>query len=105
MGQVHRSMGRLAPASPDLRSEPWIVAKMAASTLGHEHLDWLDLVSNYDNIRSLMERSLNGFDNYNERVLVNPMVLLFQILQRTANPSAPKAVSLNLLHMPCQMSK
>ena len=68
MGQVHRSMGRLPPASPDLRSEPWIVARMAAATLGHKHLDWLDLVSNYDKIRSLMERSLNGFDNYNERV-------------------------------------
>jgi anaerobic selenocysteine-containing dehydrogenase len=41
---------------------------MATATLGHKHLNWLDLISNYDNIRSLMERSLNGFDNYNERV-------------------------------------
>ena len=68
MGQVHRSMGRLPPASPDLRSEPWIVAQMAAATLGDEHLDWLNLVSNYDNIRTLMEQSLAGFEKYNERV-------------------------------------
>lgn len=68
MGQVHRSQGGLPPASPDLRSEPWIVAHLAAATLGDHHLNWLDLVSDYDNIRSLMERSLAGFDDYNERV-------------------------------------
>ena len=68
MGQVHRSQGRLTPPSNDLRSEPWIVAQMAQATLGTEHLDWLQLASNYDHIRTLMERSLSGFEDYNERV-------------------------------------
>ena len=68
MGQVHRSQGKLPPASPDLRSEPWIVAQLASATLGDQHLNWLDLAGDYDKIRSLMERSLHGFEQYNERV-------------------------------------
>ena len=34
MGQVQRSRGALPPASPHLRSESWIVAKLADATLG-----------------------------------------------------------------------
>ena len=68
MGQVHRSIGGLAPASTDLRSEPWIVARMAEATLGQQPLPWNELVENYDEIRSLMERSLNGFEDYNVKV-------------------------------------
>ena len=68
MGIVHRSTGGLTPASPDLRSEPWIVSQLAHATVGEEHLDWRKLAKNYDQIRDLMERSLNGFDDYNVRV-------------------------------------
>ena len=68
MGIVHRSTGGLNPASGKLRSEPWIVAQLAQATLGDETLPWRHLVENYDRIRDLMEASLNGFDNYNERV-------------------------------------
>ncbi|MEC7058644.1 MAG: FdhF/YdeP family oxidoreductase [Candidatus Thermoplasmatota archaeon] len=68
MGQVQRSRGALPPASPHLRSESWIVAKLAEATLGGEHLDWSHLVEDYDRIRTLMERSLHGFDDYNVRV-------------------------------------
>jgi molybdopterin-dependent oxidoreductase alpha subunit len=68
MGQVHRSIGGLVPASTDLRSEPWIVARMAEATLGQQPLPWNELVENYDEIRSLMERSLNGFEDYNVKV-------------------------------------
>lgn len=68
MGTVHRSTGGLPPASPDLRSEPSIVASIAEMTLGTSHLDWSVLVEDYDRIRDLMEASLDGFDNYNERV-------------------------------------
>ena len=67
MGIVHRSQGGLKPASGHLRSEPWIVAQLA-SKCELEQLDWISLVSNYDNIRDLMSKSLNGFDDYNNRV-------------------------------------
>ena len=67
MGVVHKSEGKLKPASSTLMSEPSIV-----SELGHRlspgHLSWRTLSSNYDLIRDLMANSLNGFENYNERV-------------------------------------
>tara|TARA_B100000900_G_scaffold251218_1_gene214019 strand:- start:1255 stop:3546 length:2292 start_codon:yes stop_codon:yes gene_type:complete len=68
MGQVHRSRGGLPPASHDLKSEPWIVARMAEATLGNQPLEWMNLVDDYDHIRSLMEKSLAGFADYNVRV-------------------------------------
>lgn len=68
MGVVHRSKGALDPASTDLRSEPWIVANLAHATMGNTPLEWLTLAEDYDRIRSLMERSLVGFDDYNTRV-------------------------------------
>ena len=68
MGTVHRSTGGLQPASADLRSEPSIIASIAEMTLGAAHLEWSSLVEDYDRIRDLMEASLKGFENYNERV-------------------------------------
>lgn len=68
MGQVHRSRGGLAPCSPALRSESWIVAHLAHQTLGNKHLNWLELVNDYDAIRDLMAISLVGFEDYNKRV-------------------------------------
>lgn len=68
MGQVHRSRGGLAPCSPALRSESWIVAHLAHQTLGNKHLNWLELVNDYDAIRDLMAISLVGFEDYNQRV-------------------------------------
>ena len=67
MGIVHTSNGSLKPVSSNLRSEPWIVASLADATLDDER-DWMKLVENYDNIRTLMSKALFGFDNYNERV-------------------------------------
>ena len=68
MGIVHRSQGTLQPASRMLRSEPWIVTRLAEATLGDGHLPWSELASNYDGIRDLMEASLSGFTDYNQRV-------------------------------------
>ena len=68
MGVVHRSEGKLKPASKDIRSEPWIVAELAHSTVGEQHLQWKHLVEDYDRVRDLMEGSLSGFDDYNTRV-------------------------------------
>ena len=67
MGVVHRSNGGLKPASKHLRSEPWIVTSLATAALDDER-DWMELSSNYDQIREIMSKALAGFDNYNERV-------------------------------------
>ena len=70
MSMVHASAGRLRPASPQLRSEPAIVAGMAAATLDHSKVDWNGLVADYDRIRDLIERTIPSFDGYNERIRV-----------------------------------
>ena len=68
MSMVHASAGKLQPASPALLSEPAIVAGMAQATLTDSKVDWLELVSDYDLIRDLIEKTLPGFENYNERI-------------------------------------
>ncbi len=68
MSIVHASRGTLAPISPHLLSEPEIVARTAAVTLGsRSKTDWLRLISNYDLIRERIERVIPGFENFNER--------------------------------------
>jgi len=70
MSMVHASAGRLRPASAQLRSEPAIVAGMAAAALPMSKVDWLGLVEDYDRIRTLIERTIPGFDDYNARIRV-----------------------------------
>jgi molybdopterin-dependent oxidoreductase alpha subunit len=68
MGVVHSSKGVLEPISEHLLSEPAIVAGIAKATLTNENLDWDKLVANYDNIRDLIEKTIVGFEKYNQRV-------------------------------------
>ncbi len=69
MGVVQTSRGRLTPASEHLLSEPMIVARLAAATLGaRSSVDWLALTADYDRIRACIERVLPGFADYNRRV-------------------------------------
>lgn len=68
MSMVHASSGKLKPGSPQLRSEPAIVAAMAMATLSESKVDWLALVADYDRIRDLIEQTIPGFDNYNQRI-------------------------------------
>jgi molybdopterin-dependent oxidoreductase alpha subunit len=68
MGIVHQSNGGLEPASTHLKSEPAIVAELATATLKHSKVDWMDLIEDYDRIRDVIEKTIPGFDNYNERV-------------------------------------
>ena len=65
MGVVHASRGRLAPASPMLRSEPAIVAGIAGATLG---VDWSGYVDDYDTIRERIARVIPGFERMNARI-------------------------------------
>ena len=70
MGFVHDSKGILSPPSDTLLSEPAIVAAMAKVTLdGNKfQVNWDTLISDYNNIRDLIEQTIEGFDNYNLRV-------------------------------------
>lgn len=69
MSVVHQSQGQLDPASPHLLSEPEIVARTAAATLGDRScVDWRWLVEDYDRVRDLIERVVPGFHDFNQRV-------------------------------------
>jgi molybdopterin-dependent oxidoreductase alpha subunit len=69
MGVVHSSQGILPPCSEDLMSEPAIVAHLAKATLGSQSkVDWEKMIANYDEIREAIEKTIPGFDDYNQRV-------------------------------------
>lgn len=68
MGIVHASKGTLQPPSKFVESEPVIVANIAKATLKNSKVDWDFLVSDYNNIRDLIEKTIIGFDNYNEKI-------------------------------------
>ena len=68
MGVVHSSRGQLPPISNQVRSEPAIVAWIAHELfLGKTQADWKLLANNYDVIRNHIEKTIPGFDNFNER--------------------------------------
>ena len=68
-GVVQMSKGILKPISDDLLSEPVIVCRLAKATLGSKSvIDWDKYEKNYDAIRDDIEKVVNGFDNYNEKV-------------------------------------
>jgi len=69
MGVVHASRGTLEPASEHLLSEPAIVARLATATLKNRGtFDFESSIGDYDRIRERIERVIEGFENYNERV-------------------------------------
>ncbi|MBL7858549.1 MAG: FdhF/YdeP family oxidoreductase [Cyclobacteriaceae bacterium] len=68
-GVVHASRGSKKPVSEHLWSEPKIVAALAKAVLrGKDGVDWDKLISNYDAIRDLIEKTIPGFEQYNQRV-------------------------------------
>jgi molybdopterin-dependent oxidoreductase alpha subunit len=70
MSMVHASQGKLPPASPQLLSEPAIVARMAAATLPNSKVDWLYLVEDYARIRDAIEAVFPDFRDYNARIKI-----------------------------------
>ena len=69
MGIVHMSKGKLTPSSPELLSEPDIIARMAEATVGRtQKVDWRWLVGDYDRIRNLIENVIPEFKPYNKQV-------------------------------------
>ena len=71
MSMVQASCGVLVPASPHLRSEPWIVGHMARATLGDKSVvPWEFLVADYSRIRDKIEAVFPIFQAFNERIKV-----------------------------------
>jgi molybdopterin-dependent oxidoreductase alpha subunit len=68
MGVVHSTQGVLQPPSDQVKSEPIIVAEIAKATLKNSTVDWDFLTEDFANIRDLIEKTIDGFENYNERV-------------------------------------
>jgi anaerobic selenocysteine-containing dehydrogenase len=68
MSMVHASAGKLIPASEHLRSEPAIIAGMAQGTLPNSKVPWKELIADYDKIRTMIELTVPGFENFNARI-------------------------------------
>ena len=68
-GTVHRSIGTLQPASPNVRSEVSIVAGIARRLVPTCGVPWDDYQSDYRTIRSDIARVIPGFERFEERVL------------------------------------
>ncbi len=65
MGKVHKSQGKLAPASEHLMSEPEIIANIAHEVLGAQHpVRWLKLGRDYQLIREKISATVAGFEGY-----------------------------------------
>ncbi|HWD31006.1 MAG TPA: molybdopterin-dependent oxidoreductase, partial [Pseudomonas sp.] len=65
---VHASNGQLQPLSRQMRSEPAVVAGIAAATLGAKPVDWNWLVADYARIRDLISDTIPGFSDFNQRL-------------------------------------
>jgi molybdopterin-dependent oxidoreductase alpha subunit len=71
MSMVHLSAGINAPASPQLLSEPAIVARLAEATLGTRSATaWRALAADYDRIRDRIAEVFDDFHDFNARVRV-----------------------------------
>lgn len=71
MGVIQSSKGVLIPVSDLLLSEPAIVCNMAMATFGNRsNTRWQSYKDNYDLIRDDIEKTIPGFNNYNERVRI-----------------------------------
>ncbi|MDX8149733.1 FdhF/YdeP family oxidoreductase [Lentzea sp. BCCO 10_0061] len=69
MSVVHRSRGRLKPASEQLLSEVSIVCRLARKTLGASHpVAWEEFEKDYDVVREHISRVVPGCTDYNTRV-------------------------------------
>lgn len=68
MSMVHLSRGAKKPADDHLKSEPAIIAGIAAAALPKSKTPWAWYIEDYDRIRDVMSRVLPGFENFNELI-------------------------------------
>jgi len=66
---IHISHGQLKPKSPHMRSEPAIIAGIAAATLGKRPIDWNWAIGDYGRIRNMIADTIPGFEDFNQRLL------------------------------------
>ncbi|WP_291865549.1 FdhF/YdeP family oxidoreductase [Maribacter sp.] len=68
MGKVRQSKGVLKPASGTLKSEPEIIAEMAATHFTDKHpVPWRKMGKDYELIRAKIDLVIKGYDNTKER--------------------------------------
>ena len=67
---IHASFGQRDPASPHLKSEPYIVAALAKATLGEKNtVDWDSWTNDYALVRDAIEQTYpEQFKDYNKRM-------------------------------------
>ncbi len=70
MSVIQQSKGILKPISDTLLSEPVIVCRLAKATLPKSKITWDKYLQHYDHIRTDIEKTIPGFENYNERVRI-----------------------------------
>ncbi len=69
MGLVHASTGVLDPPSDAARSEVAILTGLAHELFGPGHeIDWPSLGADYDAIRRHISNTIDGFEDFNQRV-------------------------------------
>ncbi len=69
MSMVHRSHGKLEPASPHLLSEVAIISRLARRTLGNASaIPWEEFEADYDLIRDSISRVIPDFEDFNQRI-------------------------------------
>lgn len=68
MGVVHRSQGRLNPASAELRSEVAIVAAIGERVTAAAFVDWATMAHDYARIRDRIAEVVPGHSDYDRRV-------------------------------------
>jgi molybdopterin-dependent oxidoreductase alpha subunit len=69
MLNVQMSRGILEPASEHLRSETWIVGKLAQAVLKNKMtIDWERMINDYDRIRDAIAKVVPGCEAYNTKV-------------------------------------
>ncbi len=69
MGVIQKSQGSLKPISYQLKSEPAIVAELALKLFGNDGpVNWSKYLQHYDHIREDIEKTIPGFNQYNQRV-------------------------------------
>ncbi|CAH0342927.1 FdhF/YdeP family oxidoreductase [Rhizobium sp. CECT 9324] len=69
MSMVHSSRGFLKPPGDELKSEPAIIAGIAAATLGDKYtIDWQAMTADYRLIRDKIEIVFPDFRDFNTRI-------------------------------------
>ena len=68
MSMIHGSGGLNMPVSPQIRSEPAIIAGLARATLPDSPIDWDGFAADYNCIRDRIADVVPGFEDFNRRV-------------------------------------